>query len=373
MEEQLKKNAEIIKSYSFESVKRKIYPDIDDKTKENIVKNVDNGILLDSLVAVLDTTLRGKTAKNGLVFTLAGFYILETLEKPFYTNFSDIERIIVIPDKNENSNSSNAKIKIYLKNNIETFITNVSFKEKEKLAELIQELVEYSKTWIVKPYESISGTVKKLSLPPEIQKRCHIIIHSASAACGGVGTGVAQIPLSDTTIITPIQIGMILSLAAVFGLKITKEFAGSLLTGFAASITGRAISQVLIGWIPFFGNAINTATAAGITEAIGWSIVRGFYIDDLNNKAKYALEGQKKGYIYASAEYENKLKVQAELFETQERNAKKDKEQFEQLLDDYKDYINNLESKSDLSEGDKASLALTKIDYEKLISENQNN
>lgn len=371
MEEQIKKNAEIIKSYKFPSIKTKIYPDIDDKTKENIVKNVDSGILLDSLIAVFDTTLFGKSAKNGLIFTLAGFYILEILEKPFYVNYSDINKIIIVPDKKGNKNSANAKIKIYLKNDIETYISNASFDKKEKLVNLIQELINYSKTWVCKPFENITGEVKKLSLPTEIQKRCHIIIHSASVACGGVGA--APIPIADTAIITPIQIGMITSIAAVFGFKITKEFANSLITGFAASIVGRNIAKALTFWIPFAGNAINLATAAGITEAIGWAAVRGFYIDDLNNKAKYALEGQKKGYIYASAEYENKLKVQAELFESQERSAKKDKEQYEQLLNDYEDYIKNLESKADLSDGDKISLEVVKSDFEKLKSENQAN
>lgn len=371
MEEQLKKNAEIIKSYNFSSVKTKIYPDIDDKTKENIVKNVDNGILLDSLVAVFDTTLFGKSAKNGLVFTLAGFYNIEFLEKPFYVNYSDINSIVAFPDKKGNKNSANAKIKIYLKDNIEIYIANSSINEKLELANMISELIKYSKTWICKPFENITGEVKKLSLPPEIQKRCHIIIHSASAACGGVGA--APIPIADTAIITPIQIGMILSLAAVFGLKITKEFANSLLTGFFASLVGRNIAKGLTFWIPFLGSAINATTSAGITEAIGWNVVRGFYIDDLNNKAKYALEGQKKGYVYASAEYENKLKVQADLFESQERSAKKDKEQYEQLLNDYEDYIKNLESKANLSDGDKTSLESVKSDFEKLKSENQEN
>ena len=35
-------------------------------------------------------------------------------------------------------------------------------------------------------------------------------------------------------------------------------------------------SQVLVGWIPGIGNAINATTAAGITEAMGWLLAKEF-------------------------------------------------------------------------------------------------
>ena len=41
-------------------------------------------------------------------------------------------------------------------------------------------------------------------------------------------------------------------------------------------------------------------------------------------------------------------------------------ESYEQLLNDYENYINELEEKSDLSEGDKTALTNTKAEYEKL-------
>ena len=34
---------------------------------------------------------------------------------------------------------------------------------------------------------------------------------------------------------------------------------------------GRLLSQVLVGWVPGFGNVINASTAAALTEAIGWA------------------------------------------------------------------------------------------------------
>ena len=38
----------------------------------------------------------------------------------------------------------------------------------------------------------------------------------------------------------------------------------------------RLASQFLVGWIPGLGNAVNAATAAGITETLGWKVADKF-------------------------------------------------------------------------------------------------
>lgn len=119
------------------------------------------------------------------------------------------------------------------------------------------------------------------NLTSEEQKKCHKIIHSASIATAGVGAGLAQLPLADNTVITPIQITMIISLGQVFGQTITKSIARGLLGGFAANFVGRGVAQAVWGWLPGIGNATNAATAAAITETIGWLSVDHFY------KSKY--------------------------------------------------------------------------------------
>jgi len=108
------------------------------------------------------------------------------------------------------------------------------------------------------------------------KKKCHGIIHSASASAGAAGAGLAQIPGSDSLIIVPIQVTMIISLGLVFGKVVSKETATSLLKTFTATFVGRKVSQVLIGWIPGIGNAINASTAAGVTEALGWYVANKF-------------------------------------------------------------------------------------------------
>lgn len=120
------------------------------------------------------------------------------------------------------------------------------------------------------------GKKDNLNITESQRRQCNMIIHGASVAAGGVGTGLAQIPLADNAVISPIQIGMIIKLGNIFGHTVSESAAKAIVSSAAASFIGRGVSQVLFGWIPGIGNAVNTATAAGITEAIGWMAVKEF-------------------------------------------------------------------------------------------------
>ena len=108
------------------------------------------------------------------------------------------------------------------------------------------------------------------------KSKCNAIIHTASVAAAGAGAGLAQIPGSDNAVITPIQLTMTISLGKVFDIELSDSAARAALGSVAASTIGRTISQVLIGWIPGLGNAINATTAAGLTEAMGWALAEEF-------------------------------------------------------------------------------------------------
>lgn len=110
----------------------------------------------------------------------------------------------------------------------------------------------------------------------EQQAKCHAIIHSASASAGAVGGGLAQVPCSDNLIITPIQLAMTISLGQVFGTDLTESSAKAAMASASANLVGRAMTQVLVGWIPGVGNLINAGTAAALTEAMGWMLAEGF-------------------------------------------------------------------------------------------------
>lgn len=185
---------------------------------------------------------------------------------------------------------------------------------------------------------------KKPKLPKDIETKCHGIIHGASVAAGAAGAAGAQLPMADNAVITPIQIGMIIALAKVFDRNLTKEAAFGVLKGAGAAFIGRSVSQVLVGWVPGFGNAINTATAASLTEAIGWMSAAQFYDewlrdghspDDLPNSFSEEAQKQEEESNDSKQEYRDKLCEQADEFIKGVKDAKgADKEEFYKLFNE---------------------------------------
>lgn len=123
----------------------------------------------------------------------------------------------------------------------------------------------------------------KVNIPDDLKQKCNVIIHGASTASAAACAGIAQIPVADNAVLAPIQVTMIVSIAKVFDQNIGEGVARGLLSTFAATFVGRGITQVLFGWVPGFGNAVNSITAAALTEAIGWMAVdhfaKGYQLD----------------------------------------------------------------------------------------------
>ena len=164
----------------------------------------------------------------------------------------------------------------------------------------------------------------------EQKNKCHAIIHGAAASTAAVGGGLAQIPLSDNAIIVPIQITMIISLGAVLDIKLSRSSATAILGTVATSTIGRGVSQVLFGWIPGIGNAINATTAAAVTEASGWAAVK--YFENLSDREleKYNF-AKEEGRQEAEAEFNIKLKKINEKF-AKACEGLKQYEQFENFV-----------------------------------------
>lgn len=121
----------------------------------------------------------------------------------------------------------------------------------------------------------MSNNISTAAMTADQRSKCHAIIHTASASAAAAGAGLAQLPGSDNAVITPIQLAMTVSLGAVFGIQLTQSAAAAL-ASVAAATVGRAVSQVLVGWIPGLGNAINASTAAALTESVGWLLAKEF-------------------------------------------------------------------------------------------------
>ena len=97
--------------------------------------------------------------------------------------------------------------------------------------------------------------------------KANTIIHTASLAAGGVGGG-NPFPGSDAALITPIQVGMIGSLAYLYG--VPKEEALVLLGPAMAQGLGIMTASSLAKLIPGFGQVAQAVVAATITEALGF-------------------------------------------------------------------------------------------------------
>lgn len=126
------------------------------------------------------------------------------------------------------------------------------------------------------PVENLGIDVDQEFLPEgvaceEVGIKAHVVIHGAALAAAAVGGGLAQISVSATLVISPIQISMIIALGSLHGKTLDKSTALGVLAAAYGPYVGRTVSQLLIGWIPGVGNAINAATAFVVTESIGWA------------------------------------------------------------------------------------------------------
>lgn len=339
LSEEMQKMVEVVKKYDIQLrdnndlYRHYFAPDIPESIFKKLIKNIDSHIAVNSVVAVYDETLFG-SCKEAVIFTSDGVYFRDMLTKPVYFQYKDIVECTV----------DGGSLILELVNCDQNSYTHISSFDKAITKMIIKQLkmidAEYGQT----TYKS-SGKIKKIDIPKSMMDKCNGIIHTASVTCGGVGTGMAQIPASDNAVIVPIQITMIIGLGAVFELNITESVAKSIIASAGATVAGRTVSQFLVGWIPGIGNAINTATAAGVTEVIGWIAVKNFYDRWVEDKNKGRFEGMKDGYTEASGEYERKLRKQAEEFLNQIKDVKRERDEYEKLLDDYVTYIKELEEK----------------------------
>ncbi|GAA8107334.1 GTP-binding protein [Helicobacter pylori] len=107
-------------------------------------------------------------------------------------------------------------------------------------------------------------------------EECKNIIHVASGAAGAAG--LIPIPFSDALAIAPIQAGMIYKMNDAFGMDLDKSVAASLVAGLlsvtAVAQVGRTLVNGFLKFIPIVGSVAGGATAAVITEGIGFAYLK---------------------------------------------------------------------------------------------------
>ena len=140
---------------------------------------------------------------------------------------------------------------------------------------------------------------------------CNVAIHTASVACGVAGA--IPIPVADAVPISTAQITMVIALGKIFDQKISEVAAKGAISAAAATFVGRN----LVKMIPVVGWGVSAAVAAGVTEAIGWTIAV-----DLANNSRQEYERKKNAAdaaeAYSEAQYYKKTAENAAKTEEEE-------------------------------------------------------
>ncbi|MGN8503052.1 YcjF family protein [Helicobacter pylori] len=169
-------------------------------------------------------------------------------------------------------------IKAYVRVNSVAF----SFRGLKVPVEDLEELVDETKKCLIEARKNKQNHFLLIQ-KANIQKRkqamideSKTIIHIASGAAGSVG--LIPIPFSDAPAIAPIQAGMIYKMNDAFGVELENSVAASLITGLlgvtAIGQTAKIVVSNLIKFIPVVGSVSGAATAAVITEGIGFAYLK---------------------------------------------------------------------------------------------------
>lgn len=239
--------------------------DMTDKMMNNVFKGLKLPMVYDEIIGFWDSTILS-SCKSGILFVENGCYIYRMFDSTYYVEYDEIRTHEV----------NDTKLNLVLFNGATIDTGSYDAVTAKGLLSLFIDLETFSKK--SNQYTgNKSGPVKDIKdlITKKEYDECKKVIHAASMACGGIGL-TPHIPLSDTIVITPIQVGMLIKLGNVFNVEMSKATARSILYSCAGSFVGRNISAVTIGWIPVLGNAVNAVTGFSLTEAIGWKFVRDY-------------------------------------------------------------------------------------------------
>ncbi len=119
----------------------------------------------------------------------------------------------------------------------------------------------------------------KVHMPKDLEKKCHVAIHSATTAAAAAGA--IPIPMSDAIPITAAQIAMIIALGKIFNITLSQAAAKSVMGVSVTQQAGRSIVTNILKAVPvagtLVGSIIGATTASALTEALGWIIADDFF------------------------------------------------------------------------------------------------
>lgn len=141
--------------------------------------------------------------------------------------------------------------------------------------------------------------------------QCNLAIHTAAVA--SAAAGFIPVPVADAIPISAAQVTMVISLGAIFNQEIPEAAAKGIINAAAAVFVGRNLVKIVpvVGWVASAG------IAAGITEAIGWTVAV-----DMAKNYRSRWESQKNAKeaadAYAEAEFYKSKSNQQENVEAED-------------------------------------------------------
>ncbi len=177
--------------------------------------------------------------------------------------------------------------------------------------------------------------------------KCNLVIHTA--AVESAAAGAIPIPVADAIPITVMQVTMVIALGKIFDVKLTESAAKGLIGAAASTFVGRSIVKM----IPFIGWGISAVVAAGVTEAIGWTIAVDFARDAKNRweqKHKSAEKSDtnfedsivKESETDTSEDFKDNLYKRAEPFLSGEKKRTGHEEELQALQHDIESILDSL-------------------------------
>ena len=138
------------------------------------------------------------------------------------------------------------------------------------LEELVERTNDILPEAVKRAFVNAQGVVIRLKA-----NQARAIVAASSVAAAGIGA--TPIPVPDAAVLLPVQLGMLGSITAVFGIDMSNEGAVNLIRGLVGSggvaVAGRQIAASLLKVIPGV-NLINAAVAAALTAALGEAYIQ---------------------------------------------------------------------------------------------------
>jgi len=138
------------------------------------------------------------------------------------------------------------------------------------LEELVERTNDILPEAVRRAFANAQGVVIRLKA-----SQARAVVGASSVAAAGIGA--VPIPVPDAAVLMPVQLGMLASINAIFGMDMGSDRAVSLIRGLVGqggvTVVGRQIAANLLKVIPG-ASVINASVAAALTAALGEAYIQ---------------------------------------------------------------------------------------------------